>query len=108
MTGTKFTVMAWVALRTAKSRPITPEPPSETKTVSSQIGNPVGTIWATQIGSEASAVERTITDHTVGNLKRTRDIINGKIQSPPTAEEILAAESARLGVRLVVKKESSE
>jgi hypothetical protein len=49
-------------------------------------------------------VERTVTDHRIGNLKRTRDIINGKLQPPPTAGEILAAESARLGVKLEIKK----
>jgi hypothetical protein len=50
-------------------------------------------------------MERTVRDHGVGNLKRTRDIMNGKTQPPPTVEEILAAESARLGVQLTVKKE---
>ncbi len=48
---------------------------------------------------------RTVRVHGVGNLKRTRDIINGKVPPPPSTEEILAAESARLGVPLAVKKE---
>jgi hypothetical protein len=49
-------------------------------------------------------MERTVRDHRVGNLKRTRDIINGKIQPPPTVEEILDAEEKRLGVKLEIKK----
>lgn len=52
-----------------------------------------------------SGITKTVRVHGVGNLKRTRDIINGKTQPPPTTEEILAAESARLGVPLAVKKE---
>jgi len=49
---------------------------------------------------------RTVRDHRpdVQNLKRIRDIINGKVTPPPTVEEILAAEEKRLGVKLEIKK----
>jgi hypothetical protein len=49
-------------------------------------------------------MERTIVDHRVGNLKRTRDIVNGRAPAQPTVEEILAEEEKRLGVKLEIKK----
>lgn len=49
-----------------------------------------------------------VNDHRISNLPRTRDILNGKLSPPPTTEEILAEESKRLGVSLVVKKEDSD
>jgi hypothetical protein len=52
--------------------------------------------------------KKTVRDHRIGNLQRTRDIINGRAPTPQTVEEVLAAESARLGVQLTVKKEGTE
>ena len=49
-----------------------------------------------------------IRDHRVENLSRTRDILNGKLQQPPTLEEVLAAESQRLGRQLMVKRDEKE
>jgi hypothetical protein len=48
-----------------------------------------------------------VRDHRTGvqKLKRIREIVNGKIQPPPTVEGILAAEEKRLGVKLEIKKE---
>jgi hypothetical protein len=47
-------------------------------------------------------------DHRVENLERTRAVVNGRVPREETVEEILARESARLGVPLVIapKKES--
>jgi hypothetical protein len=53
-------------------------------------------------------IQKTVRDHRIGNLQRTRDIINGRAPTPQTVEEVLAAESARLGVQLTVKKEGTE
>jgi hypothetical protein len=53
-------------------------------------------------------IQKTVRDHRLGNLQRTRDIINGRAPAQPTVEEILAEESARLGVPLAIKKEGSE
>jgi hypothetical protein len=53
-------------------------------------------------------IQKTVRDHRVGNLKRTRDIVNGRAPAQPTVEEILAEESARLGLPLAVKKEGSQ
>lgn len=53
-------------------------------------------------------IQKTVRDHRVGNLQRTRDIINGKTLEPLTVDEVLASESARLGVPLAVKKAESE
>jgi hypothetical protein len=49
-------------------------------------------------------ITKTVRIHAVENLKRIRDVMNRKIQPPPTVEEVLASESARLGVPLTVKK----
>ena len=50
-------------------------------------------------------IRRSTVDHRVGNLKRTRDILNQKMTPEPTVEEVLAEESRRLGVKLEIKKE---
>lgn len=51
-------------------------------------------------------ITRTVRDRRTGvqKLKRIREIVNGKIQPPPSVEEILAAEGKRLGVQLEIKK----
>ena len=53
---------------------------------------------------EDGMIRRSVIDHRVENLSRTRDILNGKMTPPPTLEETLAAEEKRLGVKLEVKK----
>ena len=53
-------------------------------------------------------IRKTVRDHRIGNLRRTRDIVNGRAPAQPTVEEILAEESARLGLPLAVKKEGSQ
>jgi hypothetical protein len=50
-------------------------------------------------------MERTMRDHRVENLQRTRAIINGHPPPEKTVEEILAEESARLGVKLTISEE---
>ena len=47
---------------------------------------------------------KTVRVHGVDNLKRIRDMMNGKPPAQPSVEEILAEESARLGVKLEIKK----
>ncbi len=47
---------------------------------------------------------KTVRVHGVENLKRIRDIVNGKPPAQPTVEEILAAEEKRLGVKMEIKK----
>jgi hypothetical protein len=44
------------------------------------------------------------------NLQRTRQVFGGRFHDgiEPSVEDVLAAESARLGVTLAIKKEGSE
>jgi|HubBroStandDraft_4_1064222.scaffolds.fasta_scaffold61113_3 hypothetical protein len=55
-----------------------------------------------------SGITRTLRVHggdASEKLKRVRDLINGRIPTPPTVDEVLASESQRLGMPLAVKKE---
>jgi hypothetical protein len=49
-------------------------------------------------------IQKTVRDHRIGNLRRTRDIVNGRAPAQPSVEEILAEEEKRLGVKLEIKK----
>ena len=53
-------------------------------------------------------MHKTVRIHGVENLPRVRQILNGQPLTPQTVEEVLAAESLRLGVKLEIKKEGKD
>jgi hypothetical protein len=52
-------------------------------------------------------MERTV-DHRISNLARTKQILNGKMETPLTARELLALEEKRLGVKFEIVTKGDE